>query len=106
MQKATPLPACAIMHLSSLSSPTTIQFRSDTLYLSHAYCRALVLQYACDKYNVLLKNCIVVGDDRDDRCILAHAGKGVAFCTGDELLEKIAYFTIKEKAFKPLLHIA
>jgi hypothetical protein len=37
---------------------------------------------------------------------MAHAGKGVAFCTGDELLEKIAYISIKEKAFKSLLTIA
>ncbi len=81
-------------------------FASPESICGHAFCKTNALQYACDKYNVLLKNCIVVGDDREDRCILAHAGKGVAFCTSDELLEKIAYFTIKEKAFKPLLTIA
>ena len=80
-------------------------FASPDSICGHAYCKTNALQYACDKYNVLLKNCIVVGDKREDRCILAHAGKGVAFCTTDELLEKIAYFTIEEKAFKPLLNI-
>ena len=81
-------------------------FASPESICGHSYCKTNALQYACDKYNVSLRNCIVVGDDRDDRCIMAHAGKGVAFCTGDELLEKIAYISIKEKAFKPLLSIA
>lgn len=74
-------------------------------FCGHSYCKTNALQYACDKYNVLLKNCIVVGADIDDRCIMTHAGKGVAFCTVDELLEKIAYITITEKTFKPLLTI-
>ena len=81
-------------------------FASPESICGHSYCKTNALQYACDKYNVSLRNCIVVGDDRDDRCIMAHAGKGVAFCTGDELLEKIAYISIKEKGFKPLLTIA
>ncbi len=81
-------------------------FASPESICGHSYCKTNALQYACDKYNVLLKNCIVVGGDKDDRCILAHAGKGVAFCTEDELLEKIAYITIREKSFEPLLNIA
>lgn len=81
-------------------------FASPDSICGHSYCKTNALQYACDKYNVLLKNCIVVGDNREDRCILAHAGKGVAFCTKDEILEKIAYLSIKEKSFKPLLNIA
>lgn len=81
-------------------------FASPESICGHSYCKTNALQYACDKYNVSLRNCIVVGDDRDDRCIMAHAGKGVAFCTTDELLEKIAYISIKEKSFKPLLTIA
>lgn len=81
-------------------------FAAPESICGHAYCKTNALQYACDKYNVLLKNCIVVGGDREDRCILAHAGKGVAFCTEDELLEKIAYITIREKSLEPLLNIA
>lgn len=81
-------------------------FASPDSICGHAFCKTNALQYACDKYNVLLKNCIVVGDNREDRCILAHAGKGVSFCTSDELLEKIAYISITEKSFKPLLQIA
>jgi len=72
----------------------------------HSYCKSNALQYACEKYNVSLKNCIAVGDDKDDRCILAHAGKAVAFCAKDELLEKIAFKSIKDYSFEPLLAIA
>lgn len=81
-------------------------FASPESICGHSYCKSNALQYACEKYNVSLKNCIAVGDDKDDRCILAHAGKAVAFCTTDELLEKIASTSIKEKTFEPLLAIA
>ena len=52
---------------------------------------------------MLLKNCIVVGDSADDRCMVGHAGKGVAFCTDDELLEKIATKSIREKSFELII---
>jgi len=60
----------------------------------------------CEKYNVPIKSCIAVGDNKDDRCMVAYAGKGVAFCTKDELLEKIAYKNIRERDFEPLLALA
>jgi len=53
-----------------------------------------------------LKNCIVIGDSKDDRCMVGHAGKGIAFCTNDELLEKVATETISDKSFMPLLSMA
>lgn len=81
-------------------------FASPESICGHAYCKTNALQYACDKYNVSLKNCIVVSNDREDRCIIAHAGKGVAFCPDDDLLEKIAYLSIHERSFKALLDIA
>lgn len=49
---------------------------------------------------------MVVGDSRDDRCMIGHAGKGVAFCTKDELLETIAMKNIRENSFQPLLALA
>ncbi len=81
-------------------------FASPESICGHSYCKTNALQYACEKYNVPLKNCIAVGEDIDDRCIMAHAGKGVAFCSKDELLTKIAYRSIKEKSFESLLKIA
>ena len=81
-------------------------FGSQESICGHSFCKTNALQYACEKYNVLLKNCIVVGDSMDDRCVVGHAGKGVAFCTNDELLEKVATQTIKDKSFMPLLSMA
>jgi phosphoserine phosphatase SerB len=81
-------------------------FGSPDSFCGHAYCKTNALQYACEKYNVPLKSCIAVGDSRDDRCMVGHAGKGVAFCTKDELLETIAFKNIREHSFQPLLALA
>jgi len=81
-------------------------FGSPESICGHSFCKTNALQYACEKYNVLFKNCIVVGDSIDDRCMVGHAGKGVAFCTNDELLEKVAVKSIKEKSFESLLAMA
>lgn len=81
-------------------------FGSPESVCGHSFCKTNALQYVCDKYNVKMKNCIVVGDSKDDRCIVSYAGKGVAFCTTDELLEKIAYKNIKERNFESLLELA
>jgi len=81
-------------------------FGSPESACGHSFCKTNALQYACEKYNVLMKNCIVVGDSEDDRCMVAHAGKGVAFCTNDELLEKVASTSIREDSFQSLLSVA
>lgn len=81
-------------------------FGSPESICGHSFCKTNALQHVCERYNVLLKNCIVVGDSMDDRCMVGHAGKGVAFCTEDELLEKVAVKSIKEKTFEPLLSVA
>ena len=81
-------------------------FGSPESICGHSFCKTNALQHACEKYNVLFKNCIVVGDSIDDRCMIGHAGKGVAFCTNDELLEKMATRSIKEKSFESLLAMA
>jgi len=78
-------------------------FGSPESLCGHSFCKTNALQYACEKYNVQLKNCIVVGDSKADRCMIAHAGKGVAFCTEDELLRTIATKNIHEKSFQSLL---
>ncbi|MEJ0105274.1 MAG: hypothetical protein WDO19_23145 [Bacteroidota bacterium] len=53
-----------------------------------------------------MKNCVVVGDSADDRCIVGHAGKGFAFVTNDEILKQVAYKSIKERNFELLLELA
>ena len=81
-------------------------FGSPESVCGHSYCKTNALQYACEKYNVPLKSCIAVGDSRDDRCMVGHAGIGVAFCTKDELLETIAFKNIRENSFQSLLALA
>ena len=48
-------------------------FGSNESICGHSFCKTNALQYACEKYNVLLKNCIVIGDSKDDRCMVGHA---------------------------------
>ena len=81
-------------------------FGSPESICGHSFCKTNALQHVCEKYNVKMKNCIAVGDSKDDRCMLTYAGKGVAFCTTDEMLEKIADSSIKTRNFEPLLALA
>lgn len=81
-------------------------FGSPESICGHAFCKTNALQHICSRYNVKMKNCIVVGDSKDDRCIITYAGKGVAFCTTDELLEKIADENIRERDFESLFAMA
>jgi HAD superfamily phosphoserine phosphatase-like hydrolase len=81
-------------------------FGSPESVCGHSYCKTNALQYACEKYNVPMQRTIVVGDSRDDRCMVGHGGQGVAFCTKDDLLETIASTNIRENSFQSLLALA
>lgn len=81
-------------------------FGSPDSYCGHAYCKTNALVYACEKFNVPLKNCIAIGDSRDDRCMVGNAGRGFAFQTKDEVLETIAWKNIREDSFQSLLTLA
>lgn len=81
-------------------------FASDASVCGHAYCKTNAVQYACNKYNVDLKNCIIAGDSKDDRCMIGHAGTGIAVRTSDELLRVIAKHEITEEKFESLLEYA
>jgi HAD superfamily phosphoserine phosphatase-like hydrolase len=81
-------------------------FGSPESFCGHSFCKTNALQHVSEQYNVKLKNVIAVGDSKDDRCMIAHAGKGIAFCATDEMLEKIAFKSIKQRNFEPLLALA
>ncbi len=80
-------------------------FASPDSVCGHAYCKTNALQYACEKYNVQFRNCIAIGDSKDDRCIVGHVGKGIAFCTKDEVLAKVAVKNIEEQRFGSLFEL-
>ena len=81
-------------------------FGSPESFCGHSFCKTNALQHICERYNVKMKNVIAVGDSRDDRCMIAYAGRGVSFCSTDEILEKIAYKSIRERNFEPLRDLA
>lgn len=81
-------------------------FGSPESICGHSYCKTNALQYACEKYRVRLANTIAVGDSADDRCMVGNAGKGVSFCTRDQLLGQIAACQIEEQSFQSLLSFA
>lgn len=81
-------------------------FGSPESFCGHSFCKTNALQHICDRYNVKMKNVIAVGDSRDDRCMIAYAGRGVAFCSTDEIMGKIAYKRIHERNFEPLRELA
>jgi glucosyl-3-phosphoglycerate synthase len=81
-------------------------FASGESICGHSFCKTNAVQYACAKYNVQLKHCIIAGDSKDDRCMVGHAGTGVAVRTSDDLLRAIAKLEITEEKFEPLLAYA
>lgn len=81
-------------------------FGSPESFCGHSFCKTNALQHICERYNVKIKNVVAVGDSKDDRCMIAYAGKGIAFCTDDEILGKIADQNISERNFEPLRDLA
>lgn len=71
----------------------------------HDYCKLNALLKICEKYNVDLKNTLVVGDGENDICCIRKAGIGISFCSSMEFVDTVADYTIKEPDFKLLLPI-
>lgn len=81
-------------------------FSTDKSICGHTYCKTNAVQYMCNKYNTPLNSTIIIGDSQDDRCMVGHAGTGVAFGHNDELLGIIARLHLKNNSFEPLLAYA
>ncbi len=69
----------------------------------HGYCKTNAFQFACETHHVRMENCMAAGDSADDTCMVAHAGKGFAFCSTDVGLNSAADTVIKEPSFASLL---
>ena len=72
----------------------------------HPICKTNALQHICREQDVALQNCIVVGDNESDLCMIQHAGVGVAFCTSSELLRNVAGKNITRQTVNELLEYA
>jgi glucosyl-3-phosphoglycerate synthase len=79
-------------------------YRGKDSICNHSVCKTNAMLHVCGRYQVMPENCVAVGDSVNDRCIIRHAGTGVAFCTKDELLRLVADRNINKPSFAELLH--
>lgn len=77
----------------------------DKSQCKHDYCKLNALINVCDKYDVDLKNTLVVGDGDNDICCIRKAGIGVSFCSSSYLVDSVADYIIKVPHFKEVLEI-
>ncbi len=77
----------------------------DKSQCKHEYCKLNALINICDKYNVDLKNTMVVGDGENDICCIRKAGIGVSFCSTNNFVDSVADYVIKEPDFNLLIPI-
>lgn len=81
-------------------------YRAGESKCSHGVCKTNALLAACIEHGVRMEDCIAVGDSENDRCMIEHAGIGVAFCTKDDLLKIMADKHITEPSFNDILSYA
>jgi glucosyl-3-phosphoglycerate synthase len=79
-------------------------YRGKHSICNHSVCKTNAMLHVCSRYQVQPENCVAVGDSANDRCMIRHAGTGVAFCTKDELLRMVADRNINKPSFAELLH--
>lgn len=72
---------------------------------NHSLCKTHALLHLARKYDISPENCVAIGDSENDRCMITHAGLGIAFCTEDDQLKAVADRTIDEPSFASLLRI-
>ena len=72
----------------------------------HQVCKTNALRHICKQYKVTFEDCIAVGVDESNACMIEHAGTGVSFCTTGELIRKVADKHIGKRSFSELLNYA
>lgn len=77
----------------------------DKSQCKHDYCKLNALINICSRYDVDLKNTLVVGDGENDICCIRKAGVGVSFCSNNHFVDSISDYVIKEPDFNLLLPI-
>ncbi|MBK8955012.1 MAG: HAD-IB family phosphatase [Saprospiraceae bacterium] len=66
---------------------------------NHMYCKLNAMTHMLGRYNIELKNSLVIGDGENDICIIKHSGVGVSFCATASLVDHVADYIIKEPDF-------
>jgi glucosyl-3-phosphoglycerate synthase len=80
--------------------------KNDRSTCNHTCCKSNALHGLSEKYSIPFSNIIAIGDSDNDICIVKNAGVGVAFCSGNAILNSIADQKIEEKRFEKLLEFA
>ena len=73
---------------------------------NHNFCKSNVMLHLSEKYNIPPDNIIAVGDSEYDICMVKYAGIGIAFCSGNQILNMVADKKIESRTFKPILDFA
>lgn len=81
-------------------------FKNDKSTCNHTCCKSNALHSLSEKHSIPFSNIIAVGDNINDICIVKSAGVGVAFCSGNAILNSIADQRIEEKRFEKMLEFA
>lgn len=77
----------------------------DKSLCKHEYCKLNALIRISGKYNVDLKNTLVIGDGENDICCIKKAGVGISFFSTNSMVDSVADYVIKEPDFKTIIPI-
>jgi glucosyl-3-phosphoglycerate synthase len=72
---------------------------------THDYCKSNAMNDICDRYNVDIKNTIVIGDGENDVCMIKNAGIGISFCSTNYSVDLVADHIIKKPDFAQVLKL-
>jgi len=69
----------------------------------HNYCKTNALVCIAENYGIPVADCIAIGSNNNDRCIMEQSGTGIAFCSKDNHLINKAAQSITKPSFEELL---
>lgn len=81
-------------------------FNNPESICKHTVCKTNAVQHILKQYRIDINNTIAVGDSANDLCMVRNVGVGVAFCSGNELLNFVADKKIEIPSFAELLDFA
>lgn len=79
--------------------------QDDSSICKHDYCKLNAMIQVCKKYQIEIKNTIMIGDGENDICCIRKAGIGVSFCSSNNMVDAVADYIVKEPDFAKVLPI-
>jgi HAD superfamily phosphoserine phosphatase-like hydrolase len=81
-------------------------FSNETSSCTHTVCKTNALLNLLKKFAIKLENCIAVGDNINDMCMLSKAGTGISFCSKNALVNRNSDVIISDRSFEKILQFA